>query len=110
MSVDTSVAADTADPVPAESERKGVERIRSRGRGRRTGDRTEAVIEDRWVDTHEAARIVGFSSRTLESWRIRKTGPVFTRAAAGHKAVRYRVSDLHAFMSAGEVATSGISG
>lgn len=45
--------------------------------------------------TKEAARYIGLTTATLEAWRCRGGGPVFLKLG---KAVRYRESDLVAFM------------
>ncbi len=54
----------------------------------------------------EAAHFLGMSPRTLEAWRVRGGGPVFSKI--GTRAVRYRRSDLIAW-SAGRQrqSTSG---
>lgn len=48
------------------------------------------------VDQHEAARLLGFSARTLEKWRAEGGGPVFMRQSS--RAIRYRPSDLAAWI------------
>lgn len=51
-----------------------------------------------YVDTREAARIIGLRPSTLETWRVRKSDAIpFIRAG---RRVLYAVADLHAFMSA----------
>ena len=60
-------------------------------------------LDDRYVDTEEASRILGFSASTLKSWRSRGEGPRFFKP--GGSAVRYHLRDLHAFMRSGEEAT-----
>lgn len=51
------------------------------------------------IDTKQAARYTGLSKNTLEAYRGRGGGPKFIKYT---RAVRYRVADLDAFMSAGE--------
>jgi excisionase family DNA binding protein len=56
-------------------------------------DETEPVLT-----TREAARHLRVSPRTLEHWRLRGGGPPFRKV--GCRAVRYRLSDLDAFLDA----------
>jgi excisionase family DNA binding protein len=46
----------------------------------------------------EVAELLGVSERTLETWRYRGRGPAFIRV--GKKVVRYRLSDVEAFLEA----------
>jgi predicted DNA-binding transcriptional regulator AlpA len=48
----------------------------------------------RYIRTHEAARMLGLSARTLEKYRCHGTGPVF-RKLGGR--VVYAVDDLEAW-------------
>jgi len=50
------------------------------------------------VDTKQAARYLGLSPNTLEAWRSRGGGPRYVKYP---RAVRYRVTDLDAFMDGG---------
>lgn len=54
-----------------------------------------------WLLTEEqAARILGVSKKTLRNWRWQGgCGPAFTRI--GRRMIRYRYSDLLAFIAAG---------
>lgn len=45
--------------------------------------------------TKEAAEYLGLTKATLEAWRVRGGGPVFLKMG---KSVRYRKSDLDAFI------------
>jgi len=47
------------------------------------------------LQTEEAARIIGVSKATLETWRSRGGGPVFVKYS---RAVRYRREDLSKFI------------
>ena len=47
------------------------------------------------IRTKEAAEILGVEKTTLEAWRCRGGGPAFLKLGG---AVRYRESDLQAFM------------
>jgi DNA-binding transcriptional MerR regulator len=49
-----------------------------------------------------AAELLGLSSRTLQAWRTKGTGPAFVRAG---RAVRYRRRDLIAWMDANTVVS-----
>jgi len=47
------------------------------------------------IRTKEAATVLGVKETTLEAWRCRGGGPAFLKLGG---AVRYRESDLEAFM------------
>jgi len=53
-----------------------------------------APLAARYVRTHEAARLLGISARTLEKYRCHGSGPTF-RKLGGR--VVYAVSDLEAW-------------
>lgn len=53
---------------------------------------TENKLDERLVDEHEAARILGCRPRSLAHWRKTGIGPRFLRIAG--RSVRYRYSDL----------------
>ena len=46
----------------------------------------------------EAARILGFSPRTLQKWRIRGDGPSYIKLCDGKGPVRYRRRELDSFL------------
>jgi predicted DNA-binding transcriptional regulator AlpA len=50
------------------------------------------------LDEKEAARYLKLAPPTLRNWRAAKQGPAACRV--GKRAVRYRFSDLEAFISA----------
>ena len=52
------------------------------------------------LTTEQAAACLGTTRRTLEAWRYEGGGPVFVKL--GGRLVRYRPSDLEAFVAAGE--------
>ena len=56
------------------------------------------------VDTSNAAAILGRSPRTLEDWRCTGFGPRFIKVGRG---VRYRLSDLAAFLDAQTFGNTG---
>lgn len=47
----------------------------------------------------EAAKILGFSPRTLQKWRVRGHGPRFIKISDNKGPVRYRPQDLHTFLA-----------
>ncbi|MEI9986592.1 MAG: helix-turn-helix domain-containing protein [Aliidongia sp.] len=53
-----------------------------------------AQLAARYVRTHEAARLLGLSARTLEKYRCHGSGPTF-RKLGGR--VVYAISDLEAW-------------
>lgn len=55
-----------------------------------------AAAGDALVRQEEAARLLGVSPRCLEAWRYKGGGPRFVRISA--RCVRYRRSDLHAWL------------
>lgn len=54
---------------------------------------------DRWMTTAEAAAYIDVKIGTLEKWRFLKKGPRYYKI--GGKRVRYRKSDLEAFLVGG---------
>ena len=50
------------------------------------------------VDERDAARYLGVTRRTTQWWRSVGRGPIFIKIG---RLVRYRVSDLNAFIEAG---------
>ncbi len=48
------------------------------------------------LTTAQAAKYLALGQRTLENWRCRGVGPAFVRLG---RVVRYRVSDLNAWLS-----------
>jgi hypothetical protein len=55
---------------------------------------------DPWLRTKEAAKHVKMSPRTLERWRVRGDGPMFSKAGPGLRArVLYKKSDLDAWLA-----------
>ena len=58
------------------------------------------------LTTDEAAALLGTTRRTLETWRCSGAGPVFVKLR--DRMVRYRPTDLEAFIGAGtRTNTSG---
>ena len=44
----------------------------------------------------EVARLIGFSMKTLQTWRMKGTGPQFVRISP--RAIRYRLQDIMAWI------------
>jgi hypothetical protein len=60
-----------------------------------------------YLDQRQLAEILGVSTRCLEKWRLEGRGPKFYRVS--RTLVRYKLSDVNAFMekaSVSPVATS----
>lgn len=53
------------------------------------------AIEPEYVDSFGAARITGFTVKSLESMRYRGEGPKYHRVG---RSIRYRVADLRAWI------------
>lgn len=49
------------------------------------------------LDEKEAARFLKMAATTLRNWRAKKEGPKYRRV--GKRSIRYRVSDLEAFIA-----------
>lgn len=47
---------------------------------------------DRLINEHEAARLLGYTVRALQNWRVRGGGPAFIKVSA--RSIRYRRRDL----------------
>lgn len=54
-----------------------------------------------------AADVLGLSPKTLQNWRIKGGGPVFTKLGSGKRApVRYRVENLREFIERGQTTST----
>jgi hypothetical protein len=73
--------------------------------GRTAGKHTGVNSVDPLLDEHAAATVLNLSVKTLRRWRWSRCGPPWFRI--GGTAVRYRLSDLTAFIEAGRQATAG---
>lgn len=62
-------------------------------------------MTERLLTTEEAAAFLGTSPRTLECWRYVGGGPVYNKV--GKRLVRYRESDLSAFIADGARTNTG---
>lgn len=59
------------------------------------------------LNTDEAAKAIGFSQKTLESWRLHGTGPKYVKIGTGKRsAVRYRPADLATWITQHVVETN----
>jgi hypothetical protein len=63
----------------------------------------EAVMDDPWFNTEEAAQHVRRAAGTLEKLRVYGGGPRYSKQG---RSVRYRLSDLDAWMTAGLVSST----
>ena len=59
---------------------------------------------EKLLKTKEVAEILGVAKQTVEYWRWRGGGPVYIKFG---RAVRYRMSDIKAFIEAGVKANTG---
>ena len=57
------------------------------------------------LDESEAASLLGIAVPTLRNWRWKREGPSYVKLGA--RMVRYRRSDLAAFVEAGSTAKAG---
>lgn len=60
-------------------------------------------MEKQYLKEREVSERYGFSMKTLQNWRHQGCGPVFHKIRGF--SVRYRVSDIEAFMQQGRVDT-----
>jgi predicted DNA-binding transcriptional regulator AlpA len=58
--------------------------------------RIEKARPRRFVDRTEVAHMLGLSVKTLDKWALLGIGPRFRRI--GHRAVRYELADVEAFI------------
>ncbi len=63
---------------------------------------SDAMQLHRLMDEHKAAEFLGYSVRALQNWRVRGGGPRFVKVSA--RSIRYRLSDLIAWMDARTVS------
>ena len=88
------MANPTHDPSPADA---------VAGPGPATPAHPCALLTER-----QAAELLNVSSRTLQAWRLRGGGPRFVRLSG--RAVRYRNSDLAAYIEARTVTSTSDPG
>jgi hypothetical protein len=55
------------------------------------------LSDDDYVSASHAAAVLGTSAEQLSNWRSQKRGPTFVRGKA--RFIRYKISDLKAFMA-----------
>ncbi|EAQ10945.1 AlpA family transcriptional regulator [Maritimibacter alkaliphilus HTCC2654] len=55
------------------------------------------TAQDKFLDTAQAAHYLGYSMSTLETWRCESMGPKYYKL---HRRVRYKQSDLDAWLEA----------
>ena len=54
-------------------------------------------MEKDFLNTRQAAELIGLKANTLEIWRLRGTGPKYIKFG---RAVRYRLTDLESYVDA----------
>ncbi len=54
--------------------------------------------QDRLLNEHEAAALLGYTPRALQNWRLRGGGPMFVKVS--ERSIRYRQRDLSAWIEA----------
>lgn len=62
---------------------------------------TSVIDIDALLTEAQAAQVLSLSIRTLQSWRVRGSGPLFVRAG---RAVRYRRADIQRWVEANTVS------
>ncbi len=58
---------------------------------------SEREYLDQLLNEHDAARMLGFTIRALQNWRVRGGGPQFVKISK--RSVRYRRRDLLAWVN-----------
>lgn len=66
------------------------------------------VEKDKLCSAGEAAELLGISPQTLAHWRVRGTGPRYIVLSA--RCVRYRSSDIRAWLNERERASTAENG
>ena len=64
-------------------------------------------MSDEWLDTSQAAAVLGREKRLLEAWRVRNVGPPFYRLG---RMVSYRRHDLVAWQESCRVEPASSAG
>lgn len=59
------------------------------------------------LDGEQVAEILGVSPSTLEKWRWKKSGPAYVQSEGKGGKVRYRLSDIKAYIEGRLVIPSG---
>ncbi len=68
---------------------------------------TLTQMADRLIDEREAASILCYTPRALQNWRHRGGGPKFVKVSG--RSVRYRISEVYAWIDARTVANTSES-
>lgn len=67
-----------------------------------------SLKDDRLVTTAEAARLTGFTQKTLREWRCKRTGPAALKLGTGRQSrVVYRLSCLESWVRARVTSVTG---
>lgn len=62
-----------------------------------------SLEQDRLVDEHEAASVLGLKRQTMAVWRSRGRGPMFVRIG---RLVKYRMSELSRYVDSNTFANT----
>ena len=65
---------------------------------------TATPATQEYFSTKEAARILGVSHRTLEDWRLKGGGPIFSKMG---RIIRYHWNDIKSFCEACRYTNTG---
>lgn len=57
-----------------------------------------------YLNTHDAAKVIGLSEQTLRKYRVQGNGPRFAKVNA--RVIRYRLADLRDWMEGRPFVTS----
>lgn len=68
----------------------------------------ETLFGDPLIDEKQAAEYLGYTTRALQNWRLRGGGPRFVRVSA--RSIRYRISDIEAWIEARIVSSTSDPG
>lgn len=76
-----------------------------------TAIRSDVCNHDPLLTNGEAAEYLSVSPRTLEKWRVQRCGPAFFKPGGlAYSCVRYRKSDLDAFIGGGVHTNGNVKG
>jgi predicted DNA-binding transcriptional regulator AlpA len=65
--------------------------------------RIETKKAHRFLTRGQVAEMLGLSVKTLDRWALLGAGPRFRRLGLGHRAVRYELTDVEAFIESASV-------
>lgn len=69
---------------------------------------TLSTVTPKVLHTPEAAVYLGLAPKTLENWRVAKTGPRYARlGSVGRPRIVYRIADLDAWLDEQVISPGG---